>query len=66
MNWVSLFSSNIDAAAYDNGTLYIRFKHGSVYAYPTASESLFNGLLSAGSKGSYHAQFIKNLPNYRV
>lgn len=68
MNWTPLASSNISAATFDENTstLYIRFNNGSVYAYPSASQLLYNGLLSAPSKGAYHARFIKNLPNYRV
>ncbi|CAK1245057.1 KTSC domain-containing protein [Fructobacillus fructosus] len=62
MEWISMFSSNIDAAAFDDNdhSLYIRFKSGSVYQYPNTDKQIYHGLLNAGSKGSYHAAFIKN------
>jgi len=68
MNWTSVYSSNLDAVAYDNasGTLYVRFNNGSVYAYPGASVTLYNGVLSAPSAGQYHAAYIKHLPNHRI
>jgi hypothetical protein len=68
MNWIYLSSSNLRAAAYDvsNATIYIEFKNGSRYAYPSTSISLFQGLINAGSPGTYHAQYIKHLPFRRL
>lgn len=68
MNWTSVYSSNVNAVAYDTSTstLYVRFNNGSEYAYPSANISLYNGMLSAPSVGQYHAAYVKHLPNYRL
>lgn len=60
-------SSNLSAVEYDaeTKTLYIRFHSGSTYAYSNVPESIYNGLMSAASKGSYHHTFIKNAFPYK-
>ncbi len=60
MNMISVNSSNLSSVGYENNTLYIRFNSGSTYAYFDVPEHIFNELLSAGSKGQYHHQHIKN------
>lgn len=65
MNWIPVNSSNLSAVAYDaaTSTLYIRFNSSGAYAYYNVPQNVYNGLMSAGSHGEYHAAFIKN--NYR-
>ena len=60
-------SSNLSAVEYDSETktLYIRFNSGSTYAYSNVPESIYKGLMSALSKGGYHAAFIKNSFPYK-
>lgn len=65
MNWIPVSSSNLSAVAYDDSThtLYIEFHSSGVYAYFDVPPSVFRGLLTAPSHGSYHAAHIKH--NYR-
>lgn len=67
MNWSHVVSSNLDAVAYDaaSSTLYIRFKSSGTYAYYGVPQSVYNGLMSAGSHGEYHAVHIKNSYRYQ-
>jgi hypothetical protein len=61
LDWQDDFdSSNIKAFAYQEGTgLFVRFKSDKVALYPNATESDYDGLRNADSKGSYFNQFIK-------
>lgn len=54
-------SSNLAAVGYNsnNQTLRIRFNDGSLYEYSGVPNSIYNGLLSAPSKGRYFDQNIK-------
>jgi hypothetical protein len=65
MNPVS--SSNLSAVGYDSNsqTLRISFHSGALYDYYNVPASIHAGLMSASSKGTYHAHFIKNAFNYR-
>ena len=65
MNWIPVSSSNLSSVAYDESTstLYIRFQSSGTYAYYNVPASVYQGLMSAASHGSYHAAHIKN--NYR-
>ena len=65
MNMITVASSNISAIGYEGSTLYIRFHSGSVYEYYNVPSSVYNGLMSASSKGTYHSDFIKNRYRYR-
>ena len=38
MNMISVSSSNLDAVGYEKGTLYVRFKNGSLYSYSGVPE----------------------------
>ena len=53
-------SSNLEEVGYDYvaQNLFIKFKN-SLYIYYGVPESIFNGLLHAGSKGEYHHENIK-------
>lgn len=54
-------SSNISSIGYDEGssTLEIEFNNGTVYQYFDVPESVYKGIMEAGSKGQYFAQHIK-------
>lgn len=54
-------SSNLAAIGYDLNTqiLRIRFNSGSLYEYSGVPKSIYNGLLSAPSKGRYFDQNVK-------
>ena len=54
-------SSNIREQAYENGTLYLRFRTSEkVYDYPI-EEGLYKEFLEAPSKGKFFNQRIRNL-----
>lgn len=54
-------SSNLSSVGYNSSLseLTIRFHSNSVYTYLNVPEHIYNALMSAASKGSYHHQFIK-------
>lgn len=61
MNMIPVNSSNLVAVGYDKSTQTLRIKFNSgIYDYYNVPESIFNGLLSAPSKGQYHHAHIKN------
>lgn len=59
MNMIPVNSSNISSVGYENGTLYIAFHSGGLYAYSNVPEIVFNELLNAPSKGEYFHAYIK-------
>lgn len=61
MTMVPVSSSNLEAVGYDENshTLRITFNSGT-YDYFGVPSHIHQGLMSAGSKGSYHAAYIKN------
>ena len=65
MNMIPVNSSNLYAVGYDGSTLRIQFHSGGIYDYVGVPESVYNGLMNASSKGSYHAANIKNVYPYR-
>ncbi|MFB6071144.1 MAG: KTSC domain-containing protein [Halanaeroarchaeum sp.] len=58
----SVESSIIESVGYDpdEEVLEIEFKEGGVYRYREVPESVYRGLLSVDSHGSYHAEHIKH------
>ncbi|HHJ4503920.1 MULTISPECIES: KTSC domain-containing protein [Klebsiella/Raoultella group] len=60
-------SSNLQSVGYDPTTrvLEIAFHSGGVYQYSGVPSTVHLGLLSAGSKGQYFHQHIKNVYSYR-
>lgn len=66
MNMIPVESSNLVAVGYDNSsrTLVIRF-HSGTYEYSNVPNSVYQGLMSAYSKGEYHHRYIKNVYPYR-
>ena len=66
MQMIPVNSSNLRAVGYNPATqeLTIEFYSG-VYTYSGVPQQIFDGLLSASSKGSYHHQHIKQYPYRR-
>jgi KTSC domain len=55
-------SSAISSVGYDDSssTMEVRFQGGGVYQYYQVPEPVYQRLMSALSKGSYHARHIKS------
>jgi len=64
MNMTSVSSSNISAIGYEGSTLRVRFNNGSLYDYYNVPASVYDGLMSAPSKGSYLASRVKGVYRY--
>jgi hypothetical protein len=64
---IPVSSSNLASVGYDSKTqtLCIEFTSGGVYEYDNVPEAEYRGLMSAGSKGSYFHQNIKDRYSYR-
>ena len=62
MERVPVQSSNLVSVGYELGTaiLEIEFHSGGIYQYSGVPEDVHQGLMNAGSKGSYFHQNIKN------
>ena len=57
-------SSNLTSVGYENGTLYITFHSGETYSYSGVPETIYHGLMAAGSHGKYFHAHIKNVYSY--
>ena len=70
MKRISVVSSNIVSVGYDatRMILEIEFKGGGIYQYSNVPLSVYEGLMAAGSHGSYFAAYIKkgNYPCKRI
>lgn len=66
MNMIPVASSNIAAVGYDydGSILRINFNSGWTYDYYNVPASVYESLMNAPSKGSYHAYNIKNVYPY--
>ena len=62
MDRQSVSSSNIKSVGYDSKSkiLEIEFHSGGIYQYFNVPESIYNGILSASSHGSYFHRYIKD------
>lgn len=60
-------SSNVSSIGYDaaSQTLEVEFHNGGVYQYYGVPESTYQGFMTAGSKGTYLHDHIKNRYRYR-
>ena len=60
-------SSNLNSVGYepDTKTLEIEFHDGGIYQYFDVPADIYQGLISAPSKGKYHHAFIKNAYRYQ-
>lgn len=65
MRMIPVSSSNIASVGYEAGTLYVSFNSGGLYAYSGVPESVYQGLMSASSHGSYLARYVKGVYPYR-
>jgi hypothetical protein len=54
-------SSNLSSVGYDPDslTLEIGFNNGGIYQYSGVPQEVYEGLMNAGSKGTFFHQFIK-------
>lgn len=61
MDRESVQSSNLASVGYDpsRSTLEIEFHGGGIYQYYGVPQHIYEGLMNAGSKGSYFDQNIK-------
>lgn len=64
MNMIGVSSSDIHSVGYENGTLYIRFNSGGLYAYYNVPQNVYTNLMNASSKGRFFHQNIKNVYAY--
>ncbi len=62
MEMISVSSSAISAIGYDPDSrrMKIKFKQGETYDFCNVPEHIFNGLLSASSKGTYYNDHIRD------
>ncbi len=62
MEMISVSSSAISAVGYDADTqrMKIRFTEGKTYDFCRVPPYIFNGLLTAGSKGTYYNDHIRD------
>jgi hypothetical protein len=62
MQMFAVSSSNLSAVGYDPDDLALvtTFKNGTTYKYLNVPPSLFQGLMSAPSKGTYFNRNIKD------
>ena len=61
MEWTTVSSSNVAAVGFDDdtGTLGVRFQSGAEYHYPGVPRSIYEGLLTAPSVGSFFDAYVK-------
>lgn len=66
MNQIPVSSSNIASVGYDvrTQTLQVEFLSGSFYQYFDVPQNVFDGFITAGSKGRYFAVNIKGIYRY--
>jgi len=62
MKMIQVSSSAMDAVGYDKERqqLFIKFKQGDIYTFCRVPESIYQGLMSANSKGGFYDSFIKD------
>lgn len=59
-------SSNLDAVALEAGTMFVKFKTGSIYKYPDVSPETYEEVRTAESVGKAFHRLIRGLPFERV
>lgn len=67
MDRISVVSSNLRSVGYnqETGVLEIEFHAGSVYQYQNVPPTVYNDLMRAHSKGSFHHAHIKKVYEFR-
>lgn len=64
MQMVTVNSSHLSSVGYENGTLYVRFLDGSLYAYDGVPPHVHRELMAADSHGQYLARHVKGIYPY--
>ena len=61
MDRTSVRSTNLKSVGYDslNSKLEIEFNSGHIYQYLSVPMEIYNALMNASSKGTYHNIYIK-------
>jgi hypothetical protein len=61
---VPVVSTDIAAAGYDpqTGELQVQFTTGAIYSYTGVPPEVYEGFLTASSKGAYFAQVFRKQP----
>lgn len=59
-----IVSSNIDAAGYQRGALYLRFKSGVAYKYENTPYSVYDALVKAESAGQFFHRNVRSKYKY--
>ncbi len=61
MERLPVSSSNLASIGYDANcaVLEVEFNHGGIYQYSGVPEEIYQGLMNAGSHGTYFDQFVK-------
>ena len=62
--WYFIESSHLEAVAYDEGELLVKFKNGAEYKYSDVPEDEFSNMLNAESHGEYFYKHIRNRYEY--
>ncbi|MBU3208702.1 KTSC domain-containing protein [Clostridium algidicarnis] len=67
MERTNVSSSNVHSIGYDANTktLEVQFNNGSIYQYYDVPQSVYSGLMSASSHGSYLHVHVKGIYQYR-
>ena len=65
MQMIPVASSNLAAVGYDQDIMVVSFRNGTAYEYSSVPKSVYEGLLSASSKGQYLHSFVKGRYSYR-
>lgn len=62
MDMIAVRSDAMTAVGYDPGTrrMSIRFQQGHSYDFCNVPPAIHQGLMSAGSKGSYYNRYIRD------
>jgi len=61
INWQPVFSTRIDAAAWEDGVLYIKFPDGAEWQYAGVDREIFDTLMSVPSAGAYFNNVVKRI-----
>lgn len=66
LQWFNDFnSSNVDAFAYEDGRLYVRFLNGSIYEYPADHQDYLD-MIDAPSKGKFVWRRLRDTGERRI
>lgn len=66
LDWMPVPSSRMNALAWQDNTLFIRFKDASVYRYENVSRLEFEEFITSSSLGSSLSRLDKRHPYRRI